>query len=129
MESHNPPAPPSNPASKPPKKVAKSVEERPQNAHYSDVQRLQALALYEAGIPAIVAAERAGIKSAKTVSNIVKKAQSRGYDRNVSTVLKLEYVSDGVRSGRPRKADKKEADGTAGDAAVVLDQGGPPESI
>ena len=127
MDSHNPPVPPSKPPEKPPKKVAKSVEERPQNAHYSDVQRLQALALYEAGIPAAVAAERAGIKSAKTVSNIVKKAQSRGYDRNVSTVLKLEYVSDGVRSGRPRKADKKDAEG---DAAVnIIDQGRPPQSI
>ena len=44
-----------------PKKTAKSIEERPQNAHYSDIQRLQALALYEAGIPAATAAARAGI--------------------------------------------------------------------
>lgn len=129
MESNDPPALPSNPPDRPPKKVAKSVEERPQNAHYSDIQRLQALALYEAGIPAAVAAERAGIKSAKTVSNIVKKAQSRGYDRNVSTVLRLEYVSDGARSGRPRKSDKTEANGIAGGGAVEVDKEGPPESI
>ena len=105
-----------------PKKPSKSIEERPQNAHYSDVQRLQALALYEAGIPAATAAERAGIKSAKTVSNILKKAQSRGYDRNVSTILKLEYVSDGAKSGRPRKSDKAEVNGIAQETSVDTGQ-------
>ena len=119
MEPNNPSALPLHKVSK---KTSKSIEERPQNAHYSDVQRLQALALYEAGIPAAAAAERAGIKSAKTVSNILKKAQSRGYDRNVSTILKLEYVSDGAKSGRPRKSDKAEVNGIAHEAMADTGQ-------
>ena len=119
MEPNNPSALPLHKVSK---KTSKSIEERPQNAHYSDVQRLQALALYEAGIPAATAAERAGIKSAKTVSNILKKAQSRGYDRNVSTILKLEYVSDGAKSGRPRKSDKAEVNGIAHEAMADTGQ-------
>ena len=117
MEPNNTSALPVNKVSK---KTSKSIEERPQNAHYSDVQRLQALALYEAGIPAATAAERAGIKSAKTVSNILKKAQSRGYDRNVSTILKLEYVSDGAKSGRPRKSEKAEVNGIAHEAHEAM---------
>ena len=118
MEPNHPPALPVKVS----KKTSKSIEERPQNAHYSDVQRLQALALYEAGIPAATAAEKAGIKSAKTVSNILKKAQSRGYDRNVSTILKLEYVADGAKSGRPRKSDKAEVNGIAHEALADTGQ-------
>ena len=59
------------------------------------------------------------------MTNIVKKAQSRGYDRNVSTILKLEYVSDGVRSGRPKKSDRKEVDAIASDSTMYVGKGQP----
>ena len=38
---------------------------------------------------------------------IQKKAYERGYDPRISTVLRLEYVEDGARSGRPKTASSE----------------------
>ena len=42
--------------------------------------------------------------------------------------MKLEYVSDGVRSGRPKKSKRKDgdpSDGNANDEAMNIGQGWP----
>lgn len=85
----------------------------PKSVNYDDGQRLQALALAEYGVPYSVAAEQAGMTGgaagAQAVRRLISKAMSRGYDPSISKVLKLEYVVDAKRSGRPIIAteDKK----------------------
>lgn len=64
--------------------------------------RLQALALVEYGIPPGHASHTTKI-SVKTIQRLRKQARARGYDPAVSSVLKLEYVEDAPRSGRPPK--------------------------
>ena len=83
------------------KAPAKSVAERPQNVNYTPAQRLQTLALYEAGIAADLACAAAGVKDVRCIKRWLKKAEELGYDRTQSRVLKLEYVQDRCREGRP----------------------------
>lgn len=77
----------------------------PQRVVYDDGQRLQALALAEYGINLKTAAEQAGMTGgAQAVRRLQQKARSRGYDPTVSKILKLMYVVDAPRSGRPKVA-------------------------
>lgn len=64
--------------------------------------RLQALALVEFGVPPGDASNHTKI-SVKTIQRLRKQARTRGFDPAVSSLLKLEYVEDAPRSGRPPK--------------------------
>lgn len=64
--------------------------------------RLQALALVEFGIPPGQASHITKI-SVKTIQRLRRQARTRGFDPAVSPILKLEYVEDAPRSGRPPK--------------------------
>ena len=81
--------------------VKKPIKQRPQSVMYTDAQRLQALALYTYGVPAMNACTTAGIKHPRTVWRLLQKAKDRGFDPESSSVLKIEYVQDAARSGRP----------------------------
>lgn len=63
---------------------------------------MQALALVEYGVPPGHASNTTKI-SVKTIQRLRRQARARGYDPSVSSVLKLEYVEDAPRSGRPPK--------------------------
>jgi hypothetical protein len=63
-------------------------------------QRIQAMALAEAGIEKKIAAASAGM-TVSSVYRVIKKAKDRGYNKNESSVMKMEYVVDKPRSGRP----------------------------
>ena len=76
-----------------PKTLGKSI-------NYDDGVRLQALALVEFGIAPKEVEAITGIHRS-TISRLRKKARQRGYDPGVSKALKLEYVTDAPRSGRP----------------------------
>ena len=64
--------------------------------------RIQALSLLEVGTPISLITEITGI-SQRSVYHLKVKAKQRGYDPKVSRVIKVEYVEDGARSGRPKK--------------------------
>jgi hypothetical protein len=64
-------------------------------------QRIQALALLEAKVPVKQISTLSGL-SRSQIFNIRQKAVARGYDPNTSPHLKIEYVTDAPRSGRPR---------------------------
>ena len=83
----------------------------PQSINYDDGQRLQALSLAEFGVALKTAAEQAGLTGgAKAVRRLQQKARSRGYDPAISKILKLSYVVDSPRSGRPKVATDTKAD-------------------
>jgi hypothetical protein len=63
---------------------------------------LQALALVEHGI-AVKIVQAVTEVAIRTISELKRKARSRGYDSKISRVLKLEYVTDASRSGRLSK--------------------------
>jgi transposase len=65
--------------------------------------RIQALALAEEGIKVARITEITGL-SRRTIFYLKKRARDRGYDPARSRVLKMEYVEDAPRSGRPRVA-------------------------
>ncbi len=67
-------------------------------------QRIQAMALAEAGIEKKIAAASAGI-TVSSVYRVIKRAKDRGYNKNESSIMKMKYVVDEPRSGRPRKAN------------------------
>ncbi len=69
------------------------LQNRPQNRSLHVRQRLQALALVEKGI-AIKVVQAITEVSVRSISDLKKKARSRGYDPQISRVLKLEYVED-----------------------------------
>jgi hypothetical protein len=71
-----------------------------QSVNHDLGQRLQALALAEFGVAQTVVTEITGL-SRSSVSRLKKQARERGYDPSVSRALKLEYVEDAPRSGRP----------------------------
>lgn len=77
---------------------------RPQSNSTTIAQRIQAVALIEAGIAAKIVAATVEV-SDQTVYKWRRIAIERGYDPNVSKVLKEEYVTDAPRSGRPRKVN------------------------
>ena len=115
MDSHDASATPNESSSRCDEPI-KEVVSKHRTPRYTDDQRLQALALFDAGMPAAAAAARSGIRSGRTVIGIAKKAVARGYDPRVTTVLKLEYVRDGPRAGRPRKSDRKNTNDKANDS-------------
>jgi transposase len=63
--------------------------------------RIQALALVEEGITVKRVMEVTGL-SRRTIFNLKKRARERGYDPAQSRTLKMEYVEDAPRSGRPK---------------------------
>ena len=75
---------------------------RPQDNTLTLAQRLQALTLVEHGVLAKRVEEITEV-STRSISHIKKKARSRGYDPEISRVLKMEYVEDAPRSGQPSK--------------------------
>ena len=75
---------------------------RPQDNKLTLAQRLQALTLVEHGVSAKRVEEITEV-STRSISHIKKKARSRGYDPEISRVLKMEYVEDAPRSGQPSK--------------------------
>ena len=77
--------------------------ERPKNYHDPGT-RLQALTLYEAGLPfhQILALTRIG---QRTVQSLKQRAVARGYDPSICKDLLLSYVEDAPRSGRPPIAE------------------------
>ncbi|KAI9785876.1 MAG: hypothetical protein M1816_008203 [Peltula sp. TS41687] len=78
--------------------------------NHSVALRIQALALFEEGVPVERVKEITGM-SRSAVFRLRQTAKNRGYDPNVSRELKEEYVQDAPRSGRPRKdAEKKQGD-------------------
>ena len=76
---------------------------RTQNVNHSDATRIQCLALFENGTSAKQAEIICGVGGKKangqTVQRWLRKAKSLGYDRNVSRVIKAEYVQDRSRNG------------------------------
>ena len=72
----------------------------------STAVRIQALALAEAHISLERIQEITGMDP-KIVAGLRKLARERGYDPNVSMVLKDEYVEDPPNSNRPRGRPKK----------------------
>ena len=81
------------------------------SVNHTLAQRLQALALAEAGIAMKQAAAMSGLHNAQSVKRLQTKARARGYNPTVSTILKSEYVCDGSRSGRPKTfTPEKEAE-------------------
>ena len=75
---------------------------RPQDNTLTLAQRLQALTLVEHGVSAKRVEEITEV-STRYISHSKKKARSRGYDPEISRVLKMEYVEDAPRSGQPSK--------------------------
>ncbi|KAL2042021.1 hypothetical protein N7G274_005209 [Stereocaulon virgatum] len=71
------------------------------SVNHTIAQRVQALAILGAGIALKQAAALAGLHNAQSVKRLQQKARARGYDPNISTILKSEYVCDAPRSGRP----------------------------
>ena len=63
--------------------------------------RIQALALAEEGITVERIIEITGL-SRRTIFNLKKRARERGYNPAQSRALKMEYVEDAPRSGRPK---------------------------
>ncbi len=81
----------------------------------TSAQRIQAISIAEAGIDKKIAAASAGM-TLSSVYRIIKKAKDRGYNKDESTIMKMEYVVDDPRSGRPPKATPEKT-------AEVLDLG------
>lgn len=73
---------------------------------HSTAVRIQALALAEAHISVERIQEVTGM-DAKVIVGLRKLARERGYDPNVSMVLKEEYVYDPPNSNKPRGRPKK----------------------
>ena len=64
--------------------------------------RLQALALVELGVP-LEHIKAITLMSSKSVYRLKRQARERGYNPEVSRQLKLAYVVDKPRTGRPKK--------------------------
>lgn len=100
---------------------------RPNAVNYDEGQRLQALALAEAGLAPKHALELAGMCTsapAQTIRRLRMKAIARGYDPEKSKILKIAYVVDAKRPGRPQNAsdtNKEEvlADGKARHSHII----------
>lgn len=74
----------------------------PQTVNHTVAARLQALTLAEHGVPKAIAGAKSGM-SEQSVTRLMKKARLRGYNPEVSTIMKEEYVTDGARPGRRLK--------------------------
>jgi hypothetical protein len=72
---------------------------RPQSRNFDVGTRLQALALVEHDI-AVKIVQAVIEVATRIISELKRKARSRGYDSKISRVLKLEYVTDASRSDR-----------------------------
>lgn len=79
-----------------------SKRKHPQTVNHTVAARLQALTLAEHGVPKAIAGAKSGM-SEQSVSRLMKKARSRGYNPELSTIMKEEYVTDKPRPGRRLK--------------------------
>src|SRR5450432_4245561 len=79
----------------------------PPKNRYDIAQRAQAVTLLVIGSPYDYITTQTGI-SKRQVQYYLATAKSRGYNPEVSIILKDEYLQDGTRSGRPRKVDLEE---------------------
>ncbi len=76
----------------------------------TSAQRIQAIFLAEIEIEKKIAAASAGM-TVSSVYRIIKKAKDREYNKDESSIMKMNYVVDESRSGRLRKANaEKEAE-------------------
>lgn len=57
-----------------------------------------------------------------TVRNLIKKGQDRGFNPDESLRIKLDFVQDGKRSGRPKEISQAIEDAVI--ASVTLDRAG-----
>ncbi|MCJ1480432.1 hypothetical protein MMC06_000587 [Schaereria dolodes] len=87
---------------------------------YDIAVRVQALALAEVGVPIQIVCEITGL-SRRSVYHLRKKARERGFDPQVSPTLKIEYVEDGPRPGRPKGASAEQDEGDEIPALVAKD--------
>lgn len=69
-------------------------------------QRIQAISLVEAGVDKKVAAVMSGM-TVSSVYRILQKAKDLGYNKDESTIMKMQYVVDAPRSGRPLKVNSE----------------------
>src|SRR5450432_2313978 len=74
----------------------------PPKNRYDIAQRAQAVTLLVIGSPYDYITAQTGI-SKRQVQYYLATAKSRGYNPEVSIILKDEYLQDGARPGRPRK--------------------------
>ncbi|RFU23743.1 hypothetical protein B7463_g12597, partial [Scytalidium lignicola] len=74
--------------------------------------RVQALTLLERKVPLPEITEVTGVSKAQ-LYRYRKIAFQRGYNPNVSKIIKLEYVEDAPKSGRPRKVTEGAKDQNA----------------
>lgn len=88
-----------------------------QSINYDPGTRLQALALAEAGIPLPIIQAVTQL-SRQSIYRLKRQARERGFDPAVSLQLKLEYVVDRPRSGRPRAVVG--GSGAEGNGVVVV---------
>ncbi len=72
----------------------------------TSTQRIQAISIAETGIDKKIAAASAGM-TLSSVYRVIKKAKDRGYNKDESTIMKMKYVVDDPRSGRPLKVTSK----------------------
>lgn len=79
-----------------------SRRKHPQTINHTVAARLQALTLAEHGVSKAIAGAKSGM-SEQSVIRLMKKARLRGYDPEVSTIMKEEYVTDTPRPGRRLK--------------------------
>jgi hypothetical protein len=98
-ESHRP--------SPPPRPLPQGVADR--GHRYTTAQRIHCLALLAEGFPAAVVEKKTGV-TARSQSNIWKKAKKRGFEPDKDPFVLKTYVVDGERSGRPKEILKDQED-------------------
>src|SRR4051812_21821899 len=86
-----------------------AIQGRMGNKSHTVAQRIQALALLEEGVT-VKRIEEVTELSRATIFRLRQNARARGYDPEVSRVLKAEYVEDAARSGRPREISKEQGE-------------------
>jgi transposase len=79
----------------------------PPKNRYDIAQRAQAITLLVIGSPYDYITAQTGI-SKRQVQYYLATAKSRGYNPEVSIILKEEYLQDGIRPGRPRKTSPEQ---------------------
>ncbi|OJJ41393.1 hypothetical protein ASPWEDRAFT_34940 [Aspergillus wentii DTO 134E9] len=70
-------------------------------SHHPVGVRIQALALMTHGVDIRLVEQVTGMPR-QTIQFWVRKARERGYNPYVDSRIRIEYVEDGKRSGRPR---------------------------
>jgi len=86
----------------------------------TSTQRIQVIFLAEIEIEKKIAAASAEM-TVSFVYRIIKKAKDREYNKNESSIMKMNYVADEPRSGRLRKANaEKKVEILDADAYISL---------